>query len=303
METPRPSLNALRAFEAAARLGSVTAAAGELGVSHSAISHHIAAIETLFGVPLLRRFAHSVQPTEEGKRLASQLTEGFQLINIGIRLLQPATLQISCSSTIMMHWLIPRLGAFKAANPKVEIRLNVNYGMIDFIKDEISVAIRLDSIKPPKEVIVEPLIREEIGPVCSPGYLAQHKIAHGDDLRKVRLLASATRLDAWQEWWAAADADASVLPPQETYEHFYLQNQAAACGLGVGLSPRILVADQLAEGRLVAPLGFVAGPHNLVLWVAPHLRLRPDLRAIVGWLRENMQEMSQKGKKRARPKV
>lgn len=303
METPRPSLNALRAFEAAARLGSVTAAAGELGVSHSAISHHIAAIETLFGVPLLRRFAHSVQPTEEGKRLASQLTEGFQLINIGIRLLQPATLQISCSSTIMMHWLIPRLGAFKAANPKVEIRLNVNYGMIDFIKDEISVAIRLDSIKPPKEVIVEPLIREEIGPVCSPGYLAQHKIAHGDDLRKVRLLASATRLDAWREWWAAADANASVLPPQETYEHFYLQNQAAACGLGVGLSPRILVADQLAEGRLVAPLGFVAGPHNLVLWVAPHLRLRPDLRAIVGWLRENMQEMSQKGKKRARPKV
>ena len=300
METPRPSLNALRAFEAAARLGSVTAAAGELGVSHSAVSHHIAAIETLFGVPLLRRFAHSVQPTEEGKRLAGQLTEGFQLINIGIRLLQPATLQISCSSTIMMHWLIPRLGAFKAANPKVEIRLNVNYGMIDFVKDEISVAIRLDSIKPPKEVIVEPLIREEIGPVCSPAYLAHHPITHRGDLRKVRLLASATRPDAWQEWWAAADADASVLPPHETYEHFYLQNQAAACGLGVGVSPRILVADQLAEGRIVAPLGFAAGPHNLVLWVAPHLRLRPDLRALVGWLKS---EMSLTGKKRTRPKV
>jgi LysR family transcriptional regulator, glycine cleavage system transcriptional activator len=302
METPRPSLNALRAFEAAARLGSVTGAAGELGVSHSAVSHHIAAIETLFGVPLLRRFAHSVQPTEEGKRLAGQLTEGFQLINIGIRLLQPATLQISCSSTIMMHWLIPRLGAFKAANPKVEIRLNVNYGMIDFVKDEISVAIRLDSIKPPKEVIVEPLIREEIGPVCSGGYLAQHPIATHEDLRKVRVLASATRPDAWKEWGAATNA-AAAIRPHETYEHFYLQNQAAACGLGVGMTPSILVADQIAEGRLVAPLGFVAGPHTLVLWIAPHLRLRPDLRAIVGWLRENMQKMSQEGRKRARRKL
>ena len=150
METPRPSLNALRAFEAAARLGSVTAAAGELGVSHSAISHHITSIEALFGLPLLRRSAHSVQPTDEGKRLASQLTEGFRLINFGVKLLQPAPLKISCSSTIMMHWLIPRLGTFKDANPQAEVRLNVNYGMIDFIKDEISVAIRLDESSPPK---------------------------------------------------------------------------------------------------------------------------------------------------------
>jgi LysR family transcriptional regulator, glycine cleavage system transcriptional activator len=302
MHSPRPSLNALRAFEAAARLGSVTEAANELGVTHSAVSHHIASIEALFGIPLLRRFAHSVQPTDEGKRLAGQLTEGFQLISIGIRLLQPAPLKISCSSTIMMHWLIPRLGAFKDANPKAEIRLDVNYGMIDFVKDEISVAIRLDSVKPPKEVIVEPLISEEVGPVCSPGYLAQHPIATHEDLRKVRLLASATRPGAWQEWEAAINEAAATIRPHETYEHFYLQNQAAACGLGVGVTPRILVADQIAEGRLVAPLGFATGQHSLVLWLAPHLRLRPDLRALVGWLKAKMQEMPHEGKKRPRRK-
>ena len=105
----------------------------------------------------------------------------------------------------MMHWLIPRLGSFRYANPKADIRLNVNYGMIDFIKDEISIAIRLDHITPPKEVIVEPLIREEIGPVCSPSYLERHSICHREDLRKVRLLGSATRPDAWQEWAAATD--------------------------------------------------------------------------------------------------
>jgi LysR family transcriptional regulator, glycine cleavage system transcriptional activator len=299
MHTPRPSLNALRAFEAAARLGSVTAAAGELGVSHSAVSHHIASIEALFGLPLLRRLAHSVEPTDEGRRLASQLTEGFRLINAGIKLLQPAPLKISCSSTIMMHWLIPRLGTFKEANPKAEIRLNVSFGMIDFLRDEISVAIRLDRIMPPKEVIVEPLMREEIGPVCAPRYLAQHPITDKQDLKEVRRLASATRPNAWQEWWAASEAGADELPPHETYEHFYLQNQAAACGLGVGISPRMLVADHIAEGRLVAPLGFVAGPHNLVLWIAPHLRLRPDLRALVSWLKAKSGEMSQTGKKLA----
>jgi DNA-binding transcriptional LysR family regulator len=293
MHTPRPSLNALRAFEVAARLGSVTAAAGELGVSHSAVSHHIAAIEALFGIPLLRRLAHSVEATEEGRRLASQLTEGFRLIDAGVKLLQPAPLKISCSSTIMMHWLIPRLGTFKKANPKAEIRLNVSFGMIDFIRDEISVAIRLDRITPPKEVTVDPLMREEIGPVCAPSYLAQHPITRPEDLKDVRRLASVTRPNAWREWSQAAEADADVLSPHETYEHFYLQNQAAACGLGVGVSPRILVLDHIAEGRLVAPLGFVAGPHNLVLWIAPHLRLRPDLRALVGWLKSNIQETLQ----------
>jgi LysR family transcriptional regulator, glycine cleavage system transcriptional activator len=292
MNTPRPSLNALRAFEAAARLGRLTAAANELGVSHGAVSHHITSIEDLFGIPLLRRLPHSVRPTDEGARLAAQLTEGFRLINAGIKLLQPAPLKISCSSTIMMHWLIPRLASFKETYPQAEVRLNVNFGMVDFVNDEISVAIRLDSIQPPKEVILHPLLREEIGPVCAPEYLHQHPIASPNDLKAVRLLTSATRPCAWDDWWAAIQAQESSPPTHETYEHFYLQNQAAACRLGVGLSPRILVADQIAAGRLVAPLGFVEGPYSLVLWIAPHLRLRPDLRALVGWLEKKMQEMS-----------
>jgi LysR family transcriptional regulator, glycine cleavage system transcriptional activator len=292
MNTPRPSLNALRAFEAAVRLGRLTSAANELGVSHGAVSHHIASMEDLFGIPLLRRLPHAVQPTEEGARLATQLTEGFRLIDTGVRLLQPAPLKISCSSTIMMHWLIPRLASFKESYPKAEVRLNVSFGMVDFVKDEISVAIRVDSIRPPKDVILQPLIREEIGPVCAPSYLRQIPIASPKDLKAARLLASATRPAAWSEWWAAIGDQKSALPTHENYDHFYLQNQAAACGLGVGLSPRLLVEDQIAAGRLVAPLGFIEGPYSLVLWVAPHLRLRPDLRALVGWLKDKMHEMS-----------
>ena len=298
MIVPRPSLNALRAFEAAARLGSVTAAAKELGVSPGAVSHHLASMEALFGIPLLRRLPHAVQPTEEGGRLAGRLGEGFRLIDSAVKQLQPAPLTISCSSTIMMHWLIPRLASFRAAYPKAEVRLNVNYGVVDFVKDEISVAIRLDSIRPPKEVLVQPMIPEEIGPVCAPGYLEHHPLKSPADLRTVRLLASGTRPGAWRDWLAAMRAPVGLAEPHETYEHFYLQNQAAACGLGVAVSPRVLVADQIAAGRLVAPFGFVAGPYNFVLWTAAHLRLRPDLRALVDWLSARMREMSQPEQKR-----
>jgi LysR family transcriptional regulator, glycine cleavage system transcriptional activator len=227
-----------------------------------------------------------VQPTDEGARLAAKLTHAFNLINAGIGLMRPAPLKLSCSSTIMMHWLLPRLGGFKERHPNIELRLNVNYGVVDFVHDEISVAIRVDRIHPPKDVLLEPLIPEEIGPVCSPDNAERHAITHPKLLENVRLLAPATRPTAWRDWSVAAGHPTVRFKAHEVFEHFYLQNQAAACGLGVALTPRILVEDQIAVGRLVAPFGFVPGPFKLVLWIAPHLRMRPDLRALVSWLKD-----------------
>jgi DNA-binding transcriptional LysR family regulator len=194
------------------------------------------------------------------------------------------------------------LGAFKEAHPNVEIRLNVNYGVVDFVRDEISVAIRIDKIPPPKEAIVEHLIREQIGPVCAPDYVTRHAITRPEALASARLLVSATRPSAWQDWWTAIGHRARYLEPHETYEHFYLQNQAAACGLGVAMTPRILVEDQLAAGRLIAPFGFAPGPYNLVLWIAPHLRLRSDLRALVAWLKSDLQKMVDTAEAGIRPR-
>lgn len=292
MSVRRPSLNALRAFEAVARLGSVTAAAEELGVSHGAVSHHVTATETLFGLPLLQRLPQGVRPTEHGAQLATKLTEAFTIIKAGLEALQPGPLKISCSSTIMMNWLLPRLGAFKAAHPEIEIKLNVNYGPIDFVRDGISVAIRLDSVASPKDVIVRTMIPEEIGPVCSPDYAARHRLTTPDALPHVRRLGSATRPGAWREWAQAAGLAASPMEPHESFTHFYLQNQAAACGLGVAMTPLILVLDQLSAGNLVAPFGFVPGSRKIVLWIAPHLRLRADLRALVQWLHSQMKSVT-----------
>src|SRR5207253_1028193 len=107
--------------------------------------------------------------------------------------LQPGPLTLSCSSTIMMSWLIPRIGAFHALHPQIELRFNMNYDRIDFVHDEISVAIRISMIEPPKEVIIKEMIDEWIGPVCSPEFFAANKIKSPQDLEGCALMSTKTR--------------------------------------------------------------------------------------------------------------
>jgi LysR family transcriptional regulator, glycine cleavage system transcriptional activator len=289
----RPSLNALRALEATVRLSSMTAAADELSVTHGAVSRHIKSLEEMFGIPLLLRGARSVQATLEGARLASELSRAFDLITSSVEQLQPGPLTLSCSSTIMMSWLIPRLGAFHEQHPDIELRFNTNYDRIDFVRDEISVAIRNSMIEHPKEVIIKDMVDEWIGPVCSPEYAAKHFTA-SSDLDRCILLASKTRPGGWADW-VKTTGHVRELRPQRSYDHFYLLIQAAACGLGVAMVPRILVLDDLRSGKLVAPLGFAAGPFKIVLWVAPHLRARPETKALVEWLTNEFRQPGMQG--------
>ena len=288
MASPRLPLNALRAFEATARLNSMSAAAAELGVTHGAISRHVRSLEAEFGVPLLKRLPKSVEPTQQGGQLAATLGDAFARMQQGVAALAPLPLTLSCSATISMHWLIPRLGAFKRANPDVEIRLNLNYGEVDFLRDEISLAIRSTMFKAPQDVIIRPLLRERVGPVCHPDYAQRLGLKQPADLAQARLLGAATRVHAWREWMDAFGYRGEPLQPQDSFEHFYLQNQAAACGLGVAIAPEILVEGEIARGHLLAPFGFVDGPHELNLWIAPHLRSRPDVKRLANWIEETM---------------
>lgn len=289
MAAPRLPLNALRAFEASARLSSMSAAAAELGVTHGAISRHVRGLEEEFGVPLLKRLSKSVEPTAQGGQLAATLRDAFARMQQGVAAMAPLPLTLSCSATISMHWLIPRLGEFKRANPDIEVRLNLNYGEVDFLRDEISLAIRSTMFKAPQEVIIRPLLRERIGPVCHPDFVDRTGLRRPENLVSARLLGTATRPNAWLEWMEACGWDADPLAPQEIYDHFYLQNQAAACGLGVAIAPEILVEGEIRRGHLVAPFGFVDGPHELNLWIAPHLRHRWDIRRLADWIERSMQ--------------
>jgi len=289
----RLPLNALRAFESTARLRSMTQAGAELGVTHGAISRHVQQLEKHYGVVLLRRLPQSVEPTAEGARLATQLGAAFQLMCAGIAGLQPAPLTLSCSATLMQHWLIPRLPEFKASYPHIELKLNVNYGEVDMVRDEISVALRNDLIAAPQDVILQPVITEHIGLVCAPEMASNIQSGQKHPLASLPLLATKTRPSAWQEWEAATSLSAYSVHVPENFEHFYLLIQAAVCGLGAAVVPRMAIEHELDEGRLVAPFGFVPGPHKMVLWIAPHLRTRADLRTLVSWLKQALRRSVQ----------
>ena len=288
MAVSRLSLNALRAFEATARLRSFSAAATELSVTHGAVSRHIRMLEDSLGLQLLKRSPHGTEPTAEGQRMAEGLSRAFELIQSTVEQVKPGPLTLSCSESIMMYWLIPRLARFQEANPEVELRFNMSYGTVDFARDNLGVAIRLSTIDPPKEAICTEVVTEWIGPVCSTEYLRNLRLTSAADLARARLMVSRTRAHAWADWARCCAQDPGALPIDDAFDHFYLLIQAAKCGLGLANVPRMLVRDDLSNGTLVAPLGFAAGPNKLVLWVAPHLSRRPDTIKLVDWLTDEL---------------
>ncbi len=286
----RLPLNALRAFEASARLGSMSAAAGELCVTHGAISRHVHALEDQFGIPLLHRLPRSVTTTAEGGALAGQLTEAFRLMQEAVARLAPGRLTLSCSATIMMKWLIPKLSEFKRRHPEVEVHLNMSHGEVDFVRDKISLAIRTSMQRPPQDVVIEPLLRERIGPVCHPRYVESVGISSVASLQRARILDTATRPNAWAEWATQMNCGDVGLTAHERYEHFYLVIEAASSQLGVALAPHYVVEKEIETGQLVAPFGFIDSPHTLNLWIAPHERLREDVRQLASWIRTHMKQ-------------
>jgi len=289
MNTPlRLSLNALRAFEATARLRSFSAAAEELSVTHGAVSRHIRMLEDSLGRALLKRSAQGAVPTPEGQRLAEGLSTAFGLIQSSVEQLKPGPLTLACSESIMMYWLLPRLNRFKDAHPEIELRFNMSHGPVDFVRDNVSVAIRLSSIEAPKDAVQTDVAPEWVGPVCSPEYVRRKRIESVGDLVRAKLMVSRTRPSAWDDWARCSSLAKMELRVDEVFDHFYLLIQGARCGLGVANVPRMLVRDDLTSGTLVAPLDFVRGPNRLSIWIAPHLSRRPDVVKLVDWLHDEL---------------
>lgn len=290
MKIPKPSLNALRAFEATARLHSFSEAANELSVTHGAVSRHVRSLEETLGIQLLHRNAHSTNTTPQGARLAEGLSSAFNLIQTSIEQLISGPITLSCSESIMMYWLIPRISRFRQAHPMVDLRVNMSSSLEDFARENISVAIRLSTKELPKEALKIDVVEEWIGPVCTAEYMHSARIQSVEDLTRTRLLATKTRPLAWSEWFRTCGHANSRIKIADSFEHFYLMIQAAKCGLGVANVPRMLVRDDLNAGTLVAPFGFVSGPNKVSLWVAAHQSTRPETIALEDWLIEELQK-------------
>ena len=249
-------LNALRAFESAARLGRMGDAAAELGVTHGAISRQIRGLETLLGVRLFEGPRNRPVLTPAAERLLPRLTEAFDGVEEAVARLvggERRTLDVSALGTFTMRWLIPRLHAFQQDHPDIEVRLTAEDAPVDFSRQRLDVAIRVGH-GDWGVAIVTPLFEDRVGPVLSPRLKPPERIADWRGLAGLPLLHTKTRPTAWPEWCRMAGASLPLEGRQ--FEHFYFMLEAATAGLGVAIAPEPLVRDDLAGGRLAAPFGF-----------------------------------------------
>ncbi len=194
-------------------------------------------------------------------------------------------LTLSCPESIM-YWLIPRIAQSQHAHPMVDIRFNMSFGPVDFARDNISLAIRLSTITPPKDASMKDVVAEWIGPVCTAEYLQSARIESVEDLARAPWLVAKTRPLAWSDWLSTSGHAVTGITVADSFEYFYLLIQAAKCGFGIANVPRMLVRDDLSAGTLVAPFGFVPWPNRLALWVAPYLSSRLGTIALEDWLIE-----------------
>lgn len=280
-------LNALRAFEAAARHGKMTLAADELGVTYGAVSRQVRALEQVLGTTLFEGPRNRLRPTEAAEDLLPSLTEAFDRIEEAVNRLtgqEKRMLDVSCFGTFVLRWLIPRLFDFHSRHATIEIRLTSEDIPVDFRRHRMDVAIRADRGEAGAwgDARVTPIAEDLVGPVLNPALLPSGGINRPEDLAALPLLHTKTRIDAWRNWCRAMDTRLPLDGQQ--YEHFYFLLEAATAGLGVGITPKILVEDDLKAGRLVAPFGFVPSGLRYVALTPPDPP--KDAQAFVDWLQE-----------------
>ena len=292
MARPLPSLNALRAFEAAARLGSVSQAAGELHVTHGAVSRHIRALEDALGRPLFVRDGRGLALTSDGQRLRDSAGEAFGVLQAGWTALQrgprAAALVLGCPGSLLARWVIPRLERLAADLPDLTLHLSAQEGSIDLAAAGLDAALLLGEAPWPAGWQVWPLAPERIGPVLSPRHARFDVLRNGPPrtLLDEPLLHTASRPQAWPRWLASHRlADAPHLGTG--FDHLTYLLEAAVAGLGVAIAPRELVQADLDSGRLVAPWGFADTGGTWALCAA---RGNPDARIplLADWLRRDL---------------
>lgn len=260
-----PPLNALRAFEAAARSLSFTKAAEELSVTQAAISHQVKALEDHLGVPLFRRLNRALALTEAGRTYHPLLSEAFDLIDAGTRRVRArdveGPLRISVLPSFAGVWLLPRLRRFREKHSDIDVLVQADDRLVDFGRDDIDLAVRYGYGNYPG-LRCDHLMGDEIFPVCAPALLdGDPPLRRPQDLRHHTLLHDeVSRTDDspdWRIWLRAAGLEDAGIDPDRGpgYSDMWMVLTAAANGEGVALGRKTLAGDFLKNGRLVAPFG------------------------------------------------
>ncbi|MDH0425660.1 LysR family transcriptional regulator [Stutzerimonas stutzeri] len=289
-----PHLNALRAFEAAARLGSLSEAARELHVTHGAISRQVKQLEEQLGVGLFVKEGRGVKLTDSGARLRDAASEAFERLRSTCTELQRQTAEapfvLGCPGSLLARWFIPRLDRLNRDLPELRLQLSASEGELDPRKPGLDATLWYAEPPWPADMQVFELAAERIGPVLSPYHprCADLRGAPPSAVLDETLLHTASRPQAWPNWARQQGLDPARLRLGQSFEHLYFLLEAALAGLGVAIAPQQLVADDLRQRRLLAPWGFVETRARLALWV-PARRVDRRAERLAEWLRNELE--------------
>lgn len=252
MVRPHLPLNALRAFEAAARHLSFTRAAIELCVTQAAVSHHVKMLEERLGVTLFRRLPRGLALTDEGLAMLPVLRESFDRIGDLLDRFEGGhvreVLNLGAVGTFAVGWLMPRLPQFREAHPFIDLRLFTNNNRVDLAAEGLDCAVRFgDGAWHGTEA--EHLMDAPLSPLCMPAIA--RRLREPGDLAREMLLRS-YRSDEWPRWFAAAGVTASAVKGP-VFDSSWTMVEAAAQGLGVALAPPVMFRRQLATGLVRQP--------------------------------------------------
>jgi DNA-binding transcriptional LysR family regulator len=279
-------LSILRAFEAAGRTGSFRAAAAEINLTPSAVSHAIRKLEQALGASLFERDGRNVRLSSEGEALMRHVGRAFEELRRGLELVStrgPQLLRLHSAPSFATQWLSPRLSRFLRDHPGIEVRLAAGTDYTRFLNDEFDADIVYGA--PRQEgLVVVPLGEETVTPLCTPELARSIKAPM--DLFDQVLIESEAKQVRWSDWFSRNGLP-TPRPQGVRFDRSFLAIAAAADGLGIALESVRLAEREIASGRLVRPL---AGRCEDVRYVGHHLvfprsaRQRQSLRLFTKWL-------------------
>ena len=284
-----PPLRALTAFEAAARLGSFRLAAGELGITRSAVSHQVKALEQRLGVQLFRRDARRAELTQVGQTYYPPIREAFDQIEIQTRALRPPAadneLTVQVYVTVALKWLIPRLHDFERRYPDMKVRLSTSYFDWDFDEKNVDVGFILARNRSPDHYY-RPLFESVLTPICAPELLkGPNAIKTPQDLKKHKLLYVYTAEEDWHIWLEAAGVKGIKLSDRLALDSYILAQEAAIEGRGVAMTIGPFAAEEVKSGRLVQPFPLrVPHRHQWLFACNAEHRMKPKIKRFEDWL-------------------
>jgi LysR family glycine cleavage system transcriptional activator len=296
-----PPLNALRAFEAAARHLSLTKAAQELNVSPGAVSHQIRALEALLGIELFERRVRAIALTPAAKMLYPGLQNGFLQIQEAVASLRHVAnervLVVSTPPGLTSKWLAARLYRFASAHPQIEVRISSSLTNANFTTDGVDVAVRHLAVRPGNDpaLLIERLVELALVPVCSPRLDGQHGSPRtAEALARMPLihddsLAGRATLPTWSEWFSAAGVPSIDVSRGLHFNSSDHALDAASEGAGVLLAHDLLAYDDLRTGRLIIPVARPIRSGRAYHLVCPkHRSTVPQVRAFRDWIKQEV---------------